>query len=167
LQIDNTAKTGALRGRIPSLDGLRAVSIILVIASHAIQGTHSFVFRLFFLHSDLGVRVFFIISGFLITSLLLRERAETGRISLPLFYIRRTLRILPPFVLFVGVVAIFNAFGIIQVPPGNWIYALTYTMNFDTHAPWVLGHLWSLSVEEQFYLLWPLVMRFARPPVWT
>ena len=138
------------------------MSIILVMASHAIQGTHSFVFRLFFLHSDLGVRVFFIISGFLITSLLLQERAESGRISLLLFYVRRTLRILPPFVLFVGVVAIF-----VRVPGGNWIYALTYTMNFDPHPPWVLGHLWSLSVEEQFYLLWPLVMRFARPSVWT
>jgi peptidoglycan/LPS O-acetylase OafA/YrhL len=167
LQIDDNAKIGAPRGRIPSLDGLRAVSIILVMASHAIQGTHSFLFRLFFLHADLGVRVFFIISGFLITSLLLQERAEAGRISLLLFYIRRTLRILPPFVLFVVAVATLNALGIIQVPPGNWVYALTYTMNFDTHAPWVLGHLWSLSVEEQFYLLWPLVMRFARPSVWT
>ena len=136
-------------------------------ASHAIQGAHSFLFRLFFLHSDLGVRVFFIISGFLITSLLLQERAEAGRISLRLFYIRRTLRILPAFCLFVGAVASLNAFGIIQVPPGNWVYALTYTMNFDPHPPWVLGHLWSLSVEEQFYLLWPLVMRFARPSVWT
>ncbi len=131
-------------------------------ASHAIQGTHSFLFRLFFLHSDLGVRVFFIISGFLITSLLLQERAESGGISLLLFYLRRTLRILPPFVLFVGAVAIF-----VRVPAGNWIYALTYTMNFDPHPPWVLGHLWSLSVEEQFYLLWPLVMRFARPSMWT
>jgi len=136
-------------------------------ASHAIQGTHSPLFRFFFLHSDLGVRVFFIISGFLITSLLLHERADSGRISLRLFYIRRTLRILPAFCLFLGAVAILNALGIIQVPPGNWIYALTYTLNFDPHPPWVLGHLWSLSVEEQFYLLWPLVMRFARPSVWT
>jgi peptidoglycan/LPS O-acetylase OafA/YrhL len=158
LKIDDNAKSG----RIPSLDGLRAVSIVLVLASHAIQGTHSLLFHFFFLHSDLGVRVFFIISGFLITSLLLREREKTSRISLRLFYVRRTLRILPPFVLFVAVVAIF-----IRVPAGNWIYALTYTMNFDPHPPWVLGHLWSLSVEEQFYLLWPLVMRFARPSVWT
>lgn len=167
MRIDNNAKTGAPRGRIPSLDGLRAVSIVLVMASHAIQGTHSLLFRFFFLHSDLGVRVFFIISGFLITSLLLHERAESGRISLRLFYIRRTLRILPAFCLFLGCVAILNALGLIQVPPGNWLYALTYTMNFDPHPPWVLGHLWSLSVEEQFYLLWPLVMRFARPPLWT
>ena len=162
MQIDDNAKTGAPRGRIPSLDGLRAVSIILVMASHAVQGDHSWAFHLLFLHSDLGVRVFFIISGFLITSLLLQESAESGHISLLLFYLRRTLRILPPFVLFVAVVAIF-----VRVPGGNWIYALTYTMNFDPHPPWVLGHLWSLSVEEQFYLLWPLVMRFARPSMWT
>jgi len=71
-------------------------------------------------------------------------------------------RLLPPFLVFMAVVAFF-----VRVPDGNWIYALTYTMNFDPHPPWVLGHLWSLSVEEQFYLLWPLVMRFARPAVWT
>src|SRR5580692_8626360 len=156
-----------LQRRIASLDGLRAVSILLVLTSHSILGTHSFAFRLLFLHADLGVRVFFIISGFLITTLLLNERAESGGISLRLFYIRRTLRILPAFYLFVGTVAILNALGVIAVPPGNWVYVLTYTLNFDPHPPWVLGHLWSLSVEEQFYLLWPLVMRFARRSMWT
>ena len=53
------------------------------------------------------------------------------------------------------------------MPSAIWPYVLTYTVNFSTHAPWVLGHLWSLSVEEQFYLLWPLVMKFARPPMWA
>src|SRR5580692_3186106 len=122
-----------LQRRIASLDGLRAVSILLVLTSHSIQGTHSFVFRLLFLHADLGVRVFFVISGFLITSLLLHERAESGSISLGLFYLRRTLRILPAFCLFVGCVAILNAYRIIHVPPGNWVYVLTYTFNYDTH----------------------------------
>ena len=158
LHIDSTHKT-----RIPSLDGLRALSIALVMTSHSIPGTHSFWFRLIFLHADLGVRVFFVISGFLITSLLLQERS----ISLRLFYIRRTLRILPAFLLFVGTVAVLNALGVIFVPPGNWVYVLTYTFNYDTHPPWVLGHLWSLSVEEQFYLLWPLAMKFLRPRGWT
>ena len=74
----------------------------------------------------LGVRVFFVISGFLITSLLLKERAASGRISLLLFYIRRTLRIFPAFCLFVGSVAVLNAFGLIRVPGGNWGYVLTH-----------------------------------------
>ena len=155
------------QGRLPSLDGLRAVSIILVLASHSIQGSHGFTFRLLFLHADLGVRIFFVISGFLITSLLLRERTETGGVSLRLFFVRRTLRILPAFCLFVGCVAVLNACGVISVPAGNWVYVLTYTFNYDTHPPWVLGHLWSLSVEEQFYLLWPLAMKFLRPRGWT
>lgn len=152
--------------RIPSLDGLRAVSIVLVMTGHAIQGPHPFLFRLLLLHADLGVRVFFVISGFLITSLLLNERSETGGISLRLFYARRTLRILPAFLAFIAFVAILNAFGIVQIPAANWAYALTYTFNFNPRPPWVLGHLWSLSVEEQFYLLWPLAMRFAGRATW-
>lgn len=140
---------------------------MLVLTSHSILGTHSFAFRMAFLHADLGVRVFFVISGFLITTLLLKELAETGDISLRLFYIRRTLRILPAFCLFVGSVAALNAFGVIAVQPDNWLYVLTYTVNFDPHPPWVLGHLWSLSVEEQFYLLWPLAIRFLRPRLWA
>jgi peptidoglycan/LPS O-acetylase OafA/YrhL len=158
---------GSKSSRLPSLDGLRAISIMLVLTSHSILGTHSFAFRLLFLHADLGVRVFFVISGFLITTLLLNERAESGGISLRLFYIRRTLRILPAFYLFVGTVAILTALRVIDVPGGNWIYVLTYTMNFNPHPPWVLGHLWSLSVEEQFYLLWPLAVKFLRPRVWA
>jgi peptidoglycan/LPS O-acetylase OafA/YrhL len=161
LQIDDNAK-----GRIPSLDGLRAISILMVLAGHAIQGKHSFGFRLLLIHPALGVRVFFVISGYLITSLLLRERSESGRISLRLFYARRTLRILPAFCLFAGTVAILCALGVIRVPSQTWAYVLTYTVNFDQQLPWVLGHLWSLSVEEQFYLLWPLAMKFARPAVW-
>ncbi len=147
--------------RIPSLDGLRALSILLVLTSHSLPGTHSFLFQLLFLHADLGVRIFFVISGFLITSLLLKERSQTGKISLKLFYLRRVLRLFPAFYLFIGIAALLGT------PPGNWIYVLTYTVNFDPDPPWILGHLWSLSVEEQFYILWPVVMAFARPRSWT
>jgi peptidoglycan/LPS O-acetylase OafA/YrhL len=149
---------------IPSLDGLRAVSIMLVLAGHAIAfpASHSFLFRALFLHADLGVRIFFVISGFLITSLLIQERSEFGCISLRLFYIRRALRILPAASLFVGIVALLNVLGFVSVPGRDWVYVLTYTVNF-TRPAWVVGHLWSLSVEEQFYLLWPLAMKIARP----
>ncbi len=149
---------------IPSLDGLRAISIVLVLIGHALStGPHSFGFRALFLHAELGVRVFFVISGFLITSLLLKERSQPGGISLRLFYIRRALRILPAFCLFIGCVALLSIFGVTPVPAWLWLYVLTYTVNFAPTMPWVLGHLWSLSVEEQFYLLWPLVVRVARP----
>jgi peptidoglycan/LPS O-acetylase OafA/YrhL len=165
---DSPPKPAAGGGKIPSLDGLRAVSIILVLIGHAVpigtwfNGPHSFALRAAFLHSDLGVRAFFVISGYLITGLLLNERSKSGTISLRLFYIRRALRILPAFFLYVGVVALLNILGVIQVPAWSWVYALTYTVNF-VPTTWVLGHLWTLSVEEQFYLLWPLVMKLATP----
>ena len=156
------------RTRIPSLDGLRAISIILVLMGHGIRGRpRSFAFRTLFLHADLGVSVFFIISGFLITSLLLNERLESGNISLGLFYIRRGLRILPAFFLFVGCVAILSGLRLVPVPPRFWLYVVTYTVNFAPQYPWVLGHLWSLCVEEQFYLLWPLAVKLATPRMCT
>lgn len=157
--------TSFQKGDIPSLDGLRAVSIVLVLAGHAVVGVHhSFLLRALTGHADFGVRVFFVISGFLITSLLLKERNQFGGISLRLFYIRRALRILPAFFLFICCVALLSAFGVVPVPAWSWLYVLTYTVNFAPFPPfcWVLIHLWSLSVEEQFYLLWPLVMKNAR-----
>ena len=148
---------------IPSLDGLRAISILFVFLGHGIGGVegHSFLFRLALLHSGLGVEVFFVISGYLITSLLLAEKAAFGSISLRLFYLRRALRILPAFLVFVGTVFVLSALGYIDVPSRLWIFILTYTVNF-TVSVWNVGHLWSLSVEEHFYLLWPLVVRYAR-----
>ena len=145
---------------IPALEGLRALSIGLVILGHAIGFRRSFVFRYFFVHAELGVRIFFIISGFLITTLLLSEKATFGNISLKLFYIRRALRILPAFCVFVATVFILSCVRILDIPSRVWLFVLTYTVNFGTSV-WVLGHLWSLSVEEQFYLLWPVAVRFA------
>ncbi len=145
-------------GRIPSLDGLRALSIALVIASHA-SGTRGFPPALAAVFhardfGNLGVRIFFVISGFLITGLLMRERAETERISLGRFYLRRTFRIFPPFYAFVGAIAAATLVGWVVMPHSAFVSALTYTVNYPG-APWDLGHAWSLSVEEQFYVLWP------------
>ncbi len=150
-------------GDIPSLNGLRAVSIGFVLLAHGIgfSQDHSFTFRLFLLHGNLGVRIFFVISGFLITTLLLKERLKLGSICLKLFYVRRFLRILPPFVLFAIALVVLQTLGYLYIPGLLWAHILTYTVNF-TSGVWSTDHLWSLSVEEQFYLLWPLALRFVR-----
>ena len=147
-------------GRIPCLDGLRAVSISFVILWHLVGHPGSTPFR-FYLMGDmgnLGVRMFFVISGFLITSLLASELARTGRISLGQFYLRRTFRIFPAFYVYIGAVALAAAAGRVTLLRHDLLAAVTYTMNYHTPRAWELGHLWSLAVEEQFYLLWPAII---------
>ncbi|MBK7925953.1 MAG: acyltransferase [Bryobacterales bacterium] len=141
---------------LPSLDGLRAISITLVLLGH-LSGTHGFV-RLNLGVGDyahLGVVVFFVISGFLITRLLLSEHAKRGSISLKLFYARRTLRLFPASYAFVGCVWLLWLAGIVPLQSRDLWHAVTYTVNYAPNIAWAVGHLWSLSVEEQFYLLWP------------
>ena len=143
---------------IPSLDGMRAVSIVLVLLGH-LYGTAHYP-RNAFTHyighfAHLGVQIFFVISGFLITTLLLKEKTQTGSIDLVQFFFRRSFRIFPAAFFYVTVVAVIAR-------PGYLAYAYTYTMCYASQArPWLLGHLWSLSVEEQFYLLWPAALVFA------
>jgi len=140
--------------RIPSLDGMRAISISLVVIGHwAELRYHSDIAGAF---ANLGVRIFFIISGFLITTLLLREQAKSSTIGLREFYVRRAYRILPASLVFMLVTFV------IFWPQLQWYHmatAVLYLANFDYTHPWYLGHLWSLSVEEQFYLLWPGVLK--------
>jgi peptidoglycan/LPS O-acetylase OafA/YrhL len=145
---------GQILSRMPSLDGLRAVSITLVVAGHwaelryrsDIAGTFA----------NLGVRIFFIISGYLITTLLLKEEAKTSTIGLREFYVRRAYRILPAAIAFMLPVFVIFWHEL------SWYHiaaAALYLANFDFSHPWFLGHLWSLSVEEQFYFLWPGVLK--------
>lgn len=146
--------------RIPSLDGLRAFSIFLVMFNHLVLGLDlpwSPRTLALFDVGRLGVKVFFVISGFLITTLLLDELGKTNTISLPRFYLRRTLRIFPPYYCFLAVMLVFYALGRISVNPREFVYAATYTSNYS-QMTWNLGHTWSLSVEEQFYLLWPALL---------
>jgi len=136
--------------RIPSLDGLRAISIALVVVGHWAELTfHSDVAGAF---ANLGVRIFFIISGYLITTILLNEQQKTGTIRLREFYVRRGYRILP------AAMAFMLPTFVIFWHDLSWYHmvaAALYLANFDFAHPWFLGHLWSLSVEEQFYFLWP------------
>lgn len=153
--------------RIPSLDGLRALSITLVILSHLL-GTDGFPLgtRALGAAGDvgyLGVRVFFVISGFLITSLLLREHERSGTVSLRGFYARRAYRIFPAFYAFIAAMAFADLLGAFDLRNLDVIHAVTYTMNYHYVRSWELGHIWSLSIEEQFYLLWPAMMLLVGP----
>jgi peptidoglycan/LPS O-acetylase OafA/YrhL len=143
--------------KIPSLDGLRAVSISLVLLGHLIYSEHS-PWRYLKSLAHYGVVAFFVISGFLITSLLLRENAVSGKISLRNFYVRRALRIFPLAYLFILCVFLLTMFHFMQVPWSSFATAATYVSNYNADIRWPFGHLWSLSVEEQFYLLWPSVL---------
>jgi peptidoglycan/LPS O-acetylase OafA/YrhL len=150
-------------GRIPSLDGLRALSIGLVLLAH-LTGTQRFpvIPELGHWHlGDLGVRVFFVISGFLITTLLLEEVDRTGTVSLSKFYARRFFRIFPAFYFFCAVLFLLEWRHVITLHRGDLIAAVTYTVNYHHDRAWYAGHLWSLSVEEQFYLLWPALLLWA------
>ena len=143
--------------RIPSLDGLRAISISLVLIGHAADTKYAYnssVFRYTGEVANLGVRIFFAISGFLITSLLLKEKSRIGTVSLKDFYVRRVLRIFPAFYFFLAVAAILAWFKILSIPRDDFLSAATFTANLRV-LDWNLGHFWSLSVEEQFYLVWP------------
>ena len=139
------------------------MAILLVIKSHLTGSFYDFPklgagrFPLRFTLGYLGVRIFFVISGFLITTLLLRETEKTGRISLKQFYIRRALRILPASYVFLLCLAAAVAIGILAIPKISFVASLFYFRNYLGND-WYTGHLWSLSVEEQFYLIWPAIM---------
>jgi peptidoglycan/LPS O-acetylase OafA/YrhL len=105
----------------------------------------------------LGVSVFFVISGYLITSILLREEHKNRRISVSAFYARRIFRIFPAFFIFLVIMAILSNLGVVRVTNSSLITSALFLC--DTNAgncDWWLGHTWSLAVEEQFYLVWPL-----------
>jgi peptidoglycan/LPS O-acetylase OafA/YrhL len=141
--------------RIPSLDGLRAISIVLVILSHLVKWKHVSA-PVLGSYGALGVFVFFVLSGYLITNLLLREHERSATISLRDFYFRRAFRIFPAAFVFLAVVTVLYWKQI------GWLHlaaALFYVANMDMFRPWIFGHLWSLSIEEQFYLLWPFALK--------
>jgi peptidoglycan/LPS O-acetylase OafA/YrhL len=155
----DSASNLASGSRIPSLDGARAISIIFVVTAHlATSGTFPFAQRLWRLDvGNLGVRVFFVISGFLITSLLIEESARTGDISLRNFYLRRFFRIVPAYWLFLLTVATLVPTGTVSATYPDILKATLYVSNYAIPG-FAVGHTWSLSVEEQFYLLWPLAL---------
>ena len=158
----NGAPPWVMKGRVPDLDGLRGISILFVSLGHFSSATDAPFTRPW---RDLplafaGVDIFFVISGFLITLLLIRERERKGRISLSDFYIRRALRILPAYFAYLIVVLAFQRAGWVFMDGRAWVASLTYTVNLIPHrAPyWCIAPVWSLSVEEHFYLAWPITL---------
>ncbi len=179
---ETVTPTTAVTGRhLPALNGLRGVAVLGVVAYHLQLGWAS--------GGYLGVDLFFVLSGFLITSLLLEEWAGSGRINLAAFWGRRAKRLLPALFLVVAALGLYLILNAILGGPGanglidlsglrgdaiwtllyanNWhlIYAhQSYFAQFSSPSP--LQHTWSLAIEEQFYLVWPLVLllllRFAR-----
>lgn len=154
-----------LESHLPSLDGMRAISILLVIGFHAYYFDRLQDSQYGQYLGHLGVLVFFVISGLLITWLMIRERESTGTFSLKNFYIRRFLRILPVFWLLIVTVSLLKSFHAIDIRWLDIVRALTFTHNYPlsarhpAYSVW-LAHTWSLSLEEQFYLVWPSLYAF-------
>jgi peptidoglycan/LPS O-acetylase OafA/YrhL len=157
------------RRHFGSLDGLRCLSILAVIWHHTRPAALNDVPIL--QHGHMGVDLFFVVSGFLITTLLLREREASGDISLKRFYIRRTLRIFPLYftvlLAYIGLVLLFDR----HTPAGraffaNLPYFATYTSNWFltyNNERIIFYFVWSLAAEEQFYLFWPTVEKRLGP----
>jgi len=146
----------------PSLDGLRGVAIIMVVLFH-LNLTSRFYYPVIF-NGEAGVLIFFVLSGFLITTLCLKEKVATGDISLKNFYIRRALRIFPVAYLFILVLVVLNFFFKLGINYINILGAAFYLMNFSFYFrkynfSWDTAHFWSLSVEEQFYLIVPFILK--------
>lgn len=139
------------------LDGLRAISIVMVLIYHGQ------IDQLGVLNGHTGVTIFFVISGFLITTLLLREEERNGKVALKAFYIRRVFRLLPLYyvALAVTTAAVIAGFGSDRHEYWSRMpYFLTYLNEFA--APGTFGHSWSLAIEEKFYFVWP-ALAFALP----
>ncbi|HVC03148.1 MAG TPA: acyltransferase [Candidatus Acidoferrales bacterium] len=145
--------------RLPALDGLRGLAILMVLLCHL-------AFPLSNGAGAAGVTIFFVLSGFLITSLLVRGLQKGGRGHLPMFYFRRVRRLFPALLaLLIFVTCVDLSTGDIAHIAGRVVPALFYFYNWICVNIWVggdpIGQTWSLSIEEQFYLLWPFVLLIA------
>src|SRR4051812_42278396 len=147
-------------GHVPALDGLRGIAIAIVVGYHAFG---------FPLGGWLGVDLFFVLSGFLITTLLLEEHDRTGRVSLRAFYVRRARRLLPALGAVLALIAVVGPLyyspGLLASIVASGLYAANIVRGFgqsDFLNATPAAHLWSLAQEEQFYVLWPIALIWFR-----
>jgi len=180
-----SANPAEVQTRLSSIDQWRGLSVLMVIVHHFVIFRYRQLFdvpyrltefarnptvsnlsaagrRVIYLWGHnvgaLGVQIFFAISGYIITRLLLKEYRTTGTVCFACFYIRRAFRILPALVLFVLVTGLISYCGFVSISPVEIGSAATFLCNTSVvNCGYYYGHLWSLSVEEQFYILWPLV----------
>jgi peptidoglycan/LPS O-acetylase OafA/YrhL len=145
-------------GYMPQLDGLRGIAVALVIVHHVTPPVE--------FGGWIGVHVFFVLSGFLITSLLMREHARTGRVDLLRFYLRRALRLYPPLLVALVVLAplgilVSGVVGYTKAAALTGAYVMNLYTTFTGAGVQGWGHTWTLALEEQFYLVWPVVFLLA------
>jgi peptidoglycan/LPS O-acetylase OafA/YrhL len=150
-----------------TIDGFRAIAALGVVFSHAVTfrfansslaGMH-YLQKLAGSLSQTSVQIFFVVSGYIITSLLLGEERKRGRISVPAFYIRRACRILPPLMPLFATIIVLRYLRFIELDNASLISSMTFTCNLGfVDCGWWVAHTWSLAVEEQFYLLWPMLL---------
>lgn len=144
---------------IPALDGIRAIAILLVLFSHCvIYDQFTWLHNIGKELGYLGVSIFFVLSGYLITRLLIKEEERFESISLKNFYIRRSFRLLPALWIYLLVVFFLWLKGLLPNNPWHsFVTSVLYIRNLIGHGS-ATDHLWSLSVEEQFYFLWPIIL---------
>jgi peptidoglycan/LPS O-acetylase OafA/YrhL len=144
-------------GYIPELDGMRGLAILAVMMFHT---------KRFLLGGFIGVDIFFVLSGFLITTILVKEYDTTGHINFKHFYLRRILRLAPALIL---MLAVFSAFSILFLHAAELkrnlmqvlivvCYATNWARALDFYPMGHISHTWSLSMEDQFYILWPIML---------
>jgi peptidoglycan/LPS O-acetylase OafA/YrhL len=152
----------------PAFDGLRGLGILAVMFSHGVDSmlrtgwfADNFLFQMFKKRADLAIEMFFLLSGFLVTQKLLQEREKYGRFSVKKFYLRRVVRLMPVLWMYLPVIAIFSQLDWIENSlTGVWA-SLFYVRNYWPAKDWYTGHFWSLSIEEHFYLFWPMLFLFS------
>jgi peptidoglycan/LPS O-acetylase OafA/YrhL len=149
-------KAGSRFRHFPQLDGLRGSAVLIVVVGHTLVFRLGFGYR--WTHfALLGVLIFFVLSGFLITGLLCSEERRFRKISLKDFYLRRALRILPAFSAFILVVCLLIRLDLVTDTPWATVGVSVVFLKNILGTGTTLAHLWSLSIEEQFYLVWPII----------
>jgi peptidoglycan/LPS O-acetylase OafA/YrhL len=164
--------------RLDALDGWRAIAVLLVILQHVARGAlrsqNPVATAIFGEFGELGVNVFFVISGYVICTALCHEYGNHGRISLMAFYIRRCFRIMPPFWCYLAVITVLSYAGWVVTPDVLVLKAAAFVCNLPiaegsnwyaahTCSSWHVAHTWSLAYEEQFYILFPITFLLISP----